>query len=194
MKKLAFALVLAVFGQASAVAQNQPEVDVLKFGWRKLAHKTIPSGKDAQKMRNAHRDAQIAEEYRKQPQERDYGAIIRLQREKANQVTPLDRPDPTDKAYEYKFRFKNRGTKEIASLGWFYVFRDPDTQKELAAHYFNTSARIKPGKETALTAYANAGPPMIVSAKEQAQKGKPWVEEVRIDRVVYADGSEWERE
>jgi hypothetical protein len=193
MKKLALSLLLAVTLHASAAAQNQPEIEVVKFGWRKLAHKTVPSGKQSQAMRNAQIDAQIAEERRKPPQQQDVGTIIRLQNEKRNQVTPLDRPDPTDKPYEYKFSFKNRGAKEVIGLRWAYIFRDSDTQRQLVAHGFNTDARIKPGKEKSVTAYADSSPPMIVNADAQKKNGKPWSEEVIITAVFYADGSKWER-
>jgi hypothetical protein len=193
MKNLALSLLLAVVLHTAAAAQNQPDVEVVKSGWRKLAHKTIPSGKKTQEMRNVQRDAQIAEEYRKQPRDRDYGTIIRLQQEKKNQMTPLDQPDPTNKDYEYKFRFKNKGAKVITGLLWVYVFRDANTQKPLLAHGFNTDAIIKPGKEKSVTAYTDSGPPRTVNADAQQKQGKAWNEEVIITAVVYADGSKWER-
>ena len=191
MKTLTLALLFATLLPISSLAQNEPEVEVLKSGWRKLVHNTNLTGKRIQDMRNLRIDAQISEESRKDKP--NYAEIQRLQNEKRYQVTPLDRPDPTTKNYEYKFRFKNRGAKEIVSLEWTYVFRDPATQKPLVAHRFNTDARIAHGKDKDVTAYTDASPPQIVNAKAQQKDGKAWIEEVIITKVVFADGSRWER-
>jgi hypothetical protein len=194
MKKLALSLLSVVILYVSATAQNQPDVEVVKFSWHKLTpHKAIPSGKQAQQMRNVYRDVQIADENRKPPQEQDISTIIRLENEKRNQVTPLDAPAGTNKPYEYKFSFKNHGTKEVIGMRWAYVFRDASTQKQLVAHGFNTDAKIKPGKKKSVTSYTDSSPPMIVNADAQKKKGKPWSEEVIITAVFYADGSKWER-
>lgn len=193
MKKLALSVLLAVILHAAAAAQNQSEVEVIKFSWSKLDHNTIPSGKQVQEMRNAQRDAQISEENRKPEHEQDYGEIIRLQREKQTQMTPLDRPDPTNKKYEYKVRFKNRSTKEIISLEWIYVFRDATTKEELGEVIFINDIKIKPDKEKEFIAYRNFSPPKTIIAAAQEKKPKTWVEEVIIAKVVYADGSIWER-
>jgi hypothetical protein len=193
MKRLTVSILLAFILLASAVAQDQPDLEVVKFSWRKLEHKTIPSGKQAQAMRNAQIDAQIAEEERKPPQERDINKIIRLRNEKRNQVTPLDRPDPTNRAYEYKFKFKNHGTKEVVHVYWIFAFRDADTHKPLVAHGFNSDTSIKPGKEKELISYTDSSPPQIVNAQAQEKTGKPWTEEVIVSKITYADGSRWER-
>src|SRR5581483_7539483 len=178
MKKLTFALLFAILLPISSLAQNEPEVEVLKSGWRKLEHNKNLTGKRVQDMRNLRIDAQISEEIRKDKP--NYAEIERLKNEKRYQVTPLDRPDPTTKNYEYKFRFKNLGAKEIVGLEWTYVFRDPPTQKPLVAHSFNTDARIAHGKDKEVTAYTDASPPQIVNAKAQQKDGKAWIEEVII--------------
>ncbi|HJQ26289.1 MAG TPA: hypothetical protein VKA60_20415 [Blastocatellia bacterium] len=192
MKKLTLALLFALILPAWSVAQNQPEVEVLKFSWRKLGHNKDLTGKQIQAMRNARIDAQISEEMRKD--EPNYAEISRLRAEKQYQITPLDRPNPTTKNYEYKFKFKNRSAKKIVGLEWMYVFKDEATQQTLAAHHFNTDARIGPGKDKGLTAYSNDSPPPLVNAAAQKQYGRPWLEEVVITKVVFEDGSRWERQ
>lgn len=191
MKTLTLALLFAALLPLSSLAQNEPEVEVLKSAWRKLEHNQNLTGKKIQDMRNARIDAQISEERRKDKP--DYNEINRLQNEKRYQVTPLDRPDPTTKDYEYKFRFKNRAAKEIVGLEWTYLFSDAATHKPLVAHRFNTDARITRGKDKQVTAYTDASPPRIVNAKTQPKDGKAWIEEVIITKVVFADGSRWER-
>lgn len=191
MKKLMFVLLFALLLPASSVAQNQPEVEAVKFGWRKLEHNKNLTGKQIQNMRNARIDALISEESRKDKP--DYNEINRLRAEKQYQVTPLDRPDPTNKDYEYRFQFKNHSARKVISLEWTYVFKDPLTQATLAAHRFNTAALISPGKDKGVTAYADASPPRVVNAEAQKKNGKPWLEEVIITKIVFEDGSRWER-
>src|ERR1051325_9583966 len=121
MKKLTLVRLFATLLPISSFAQDAPEVEVLKTAWRKLEHNKNLTGKRIQDMRNLRIDAQISEERRKDKP--NYAEIERLQNEKRYQVTPLDRPDPTTKNYEYKFRFKNHGAREIVGLEWTYVFR-----------------------------------------------------------------------
>jgi hypothetical protein len=175
-------LATLVFG---AVAQNQPEVEVVKFSWRKLPKSSVPSGKRTQEMRNAHINATIAEERRKR--EPDYREIVRLDRQKKNQVTPLDPPTPLGKDYEYKAKFRNVSSKEITGLTWIYIFKDAATGQELMRHRFESKVKIKAGKEKGLKSYSNSHPLDILS--EEAKKKKAWKEEVLIERVEYSDGS-----
>jgi len=193
MKRLTASIFMALTLLASTVAQTQPDLEVTKFSWHKLHHNTIPSGRQAQAMRNAQIDSEIAAEERKPPQERDTSKILRLRNEKRNQVTPLDRPDPTKRAYEYKFKFKNHGTKEVVRIHWIFVFRDADTHKVLVAHGFDSDTSIKPGKEKELISYTDSSPPQIVDAQALEKTGKPWEEEVIVSKITYADGSQWER-
>lgn len=194
MIKLVLPILLAIVLHALPAAQNQPEVEVLKFGWRKMVYKPTSSEKlspEMREMRNRSIDVQISEERKKQNP--DFGLIAELQRQKRDQVTPLDRPGPTDKAYEYKFRFKNKSSREVVSPGWIYLFRDAITKQQLVGHGFDSNTRIKPGKEKELISYTDSSPPMIVNAEAQQKKGKAWIEEVIIAKVVFADGSKWER-
>lgn len=196
MKKLALALLMTITLHASSAAQNQPEVDVLKFSWRKLTQKNVSSrnlSPEMREMRDRSLDVQISEEQKQQNP--DYGVIADLRRQRQElrkPETPLGGPNPTGKAYEFKFRFINKSAKEVVSLGWIYVFRDAITREQLVALDFNSDAKIKPGKEKQLISYTDSSPPMIVNAEAQQQKGKAWIEEVIITRVVYADGSKWE--
>src|SRR5581483_139168 len=172
MKKLSLALLFALALPVWSVAQNQPEVEVRKFSWRKLVHNKNLTGQRIQAMRNARIDAQISEEMRKDKP--DYNEISRLRAEKQYQVTPLDRPDPTTKDYEYKFQFKNRSARKVVSLEWTYLFKDALTQQTLAAHRFNTATQISPGKDKGVIAYADASPPRVVNAEAQKKTGKAW--------------------
>lgn len=184
---LSFALVSG----APPVAQNQEEVEAIRFSWRKLPKTIIPSGTTTQQMRDAQLDARLREEYKKIPP--DLAVIEELERLKKNQVPPLDAPKASDKAYEYKFQFKNRSSKRVISLSWVYLFIDALTKEELVRLGFEGKIKIGPGKEKKFTTYRDSSPPMVVNAEAQEREGKAWIEKVIIEKIEYSDGSKWER-
>jgi hypothetical protein len=140
-------------------------------------------------MRNAAIDARIREEYRQtQP---NYSLIRELEAQKHNQVTPLDVPKASDKAYEYKFRFRNTDARQIISLKWVYVFKDAATGQELLRHSFEGKVKVGPGREKELVSYTDSGPPMVVNAGAVKKSGRAWDESVTIEVVEYSDGSRW---
>ena len=76
MKHLTLLLLIAILPHASPPAQDKSEVEILKFGWRKLPHSNSPSGKKAQEERDAIIDARIrAESGQEKP---DYSLIREL--------------------------------------------------------------------------------------------------------------------
>lgn len=192
MLPLTCLLLMGIFSNTAPAAQNLPEVEILKFSWRKIPKNIFPSGKKMQEMRNAPIDARIAEESRKDKP--DYELIKELESQKQNQMTPLDVPIASDKAFEYKFKFKNKGTRQVISLRWLYVFKDAVTGKELVRHRFESKVKIEPGKERGVVAYTDSSPPMVIDARAKQKAGKVWKEEVIMEIVGYSDGTKWERE
>jgi hypothetical protein len=192
MQPLSLLLLLGILSLTTPAAQNPPEVEILKFSWRKLPQNIILSGKKMQEMRNAQIDARIREE--SQRDKPDYAQIRALESQKQNQVTSLDAPVASDKAYEYKVKFKNQGAKQIVGLSWIYVFKDAGTGEELVRHRFDSLVKIEPGKQKEVVAYTDSSPPLVVDARAQEKEGKAWKEEVIVEIVRYADGTKWERE
>jgi hypothetical protein len=190
MYYLTLFLVIGIFPQTSPAVQNQPDAEILKFSWRKLPQTIIPSGKKTQEMRNAHIDARIKEERRRDKP--DYGLIEELNQQKKNQMIPLDVPKASNKAYEYKFKFKNKGPKQIISLSWMYAFVDTVTGRDLVRHRFECKVKIGSGKEKEVVAYTDSSPPLVVNAAVQDKHGKAWKEEVIITKLEYSDGTKWE--
>jgi hypothetical protein len=109
-------------------------------------------------------------------------------------VTPLDVPVASDKAYEYKFKFKNNGARQVINLRWLYIFKDAVTGKELVRLNFESPVKIEPGKQRGVVAYTDSSPPMIVDARARQKEGRAWKEEVIMEIVKYSDGTKWERE
>ena len=186
-------LLLGTFSPVVPAAQSQPDVEILKFGWRKLPPRSFPAGKRIQAMKGAAIDMRIREEYsRPQP---DYSRIRELEAEKRNlEVAAPDVPRAPDKPYKYNFRFKNKSPKQVTSLTWVYLFKDAATGQELVRHSFNSQVEIRPGAQKEVVSYTDSGPPMVVNAKAKEKGGKEWKEEVIMEEVRYSDGSKWSKE
>jgi hypothetical protein len=190
MYYLTLFLLISSLSQASPASQNQPDVEILKFSWRKVPQTIIPSGKKTQEMRNAHIDARIKEE--RQRDKPDYRLIEELSLQKKNQMPPLDVPKASHKRYEYKVKFKNKGPKQVISLKWMYAFIDTVTGRDLIRHRFESKVKIGSGKEKELIEYTDASPPMVVNVAAKGKDGKMWKEEVIIIEMEYSDGTKWE--
>ena len=109
MKFLGLLLLLATLPHAPLARQNRPQIEILKFSWRKLPQSRFHSGKAAQEMRSEAIDASIRAE--SQQEKPDYARMRDLEAMKKNQVPDI--PRASDKAYEYKFKFRNTGSMQI---------------------------------------------------------------------------------
>lgn len=189
MKHLTLSLLMALLPHASLTTQDQPYVEIIKFGWRQLPHSSSPSRKKFQELRDASIDERIRAEHRQEKP--DYSLIRQLESMKKNQATLLDVPTASDKAYEYKFRFKNQGSRRVVYLNWTYVFKDGATGPELLRRIFESKVKIGPGKEKEIVAYTDSGPPKVVNARAMEKSDRAWEEEATIAVVEYSDGSRW---
>jgi hypothetical protein len=197
MRTLAISLLLLtaiLCATGSASAQTQLEVEVVKADWRKLAGSRDASAQKDKQMRIGQLNSMIGMEMQKDPKDQDLGAIARLREERQrieqNQVT-IDSFNRSNKAYQYRFKFKNHGKKEVVALAWVYVFTDSVSGNELSRLRFGSRARLGPGKETSLTAYSDSSPPQVVNAQAAEKTGKFFKEIVIIEKLEFSDGSRW---
>ena len=98
-------------------------------------------------------------------------------------------------AYLYEVKVVNRGTKKIRSLVWEYVLFDPATEREVGRHAFETRAGIGVGKDQTLSGQSRMPPASLVDVQKSNKEVRgQYAERVEIRRVVYEDGTVWERE
>ena len=190
MKFLGLLLLIATLPDTPLAIQTPPQIEILKFSWRKLPQSNSPADKKAQEKRDELIDASIGAEY--EQDHPDYGRIRALEDMKKNQ-TP-DVPKASAKAYEYKFKFRNNGAKQIVGLKWLYLFKDAATGNELVRHSFESKVKMRPDKQQEVVLYADSGPPKVVNARAIKESGRAWDEAVTIEAVEYSDGSRWVRE
>jgi len=96
--------------------------------------------------------------------------------------------------YVYRVKFNNGGAKAIQALEWEYVFLDPSTQAEAGRHTYSHKVKLRPGKTTELFGISTSPPTRVVDASKP-HKPEPgrYAERVRITRIVYDDGTFWQR-
>lgn len=108
---------------------------------------------------------------------------------------PQSAPE-TAPRYFYHFRttVENRGKVTIRSVAWDYVFRDPVTNEVARVVHFRSDTKIKPGKTKVLEGYTAKSPVNItsVAALKGGEQSNPG-ESVEIVRILFADGSVWNR-
>ena len=107
-------------------------------------------------------------------------------------ILPNERRD----YYLYEVKLSNTGTKKIRSLVWSYVLFDEATQREVGNHAFESKVGLGVGKSKSLLGFSTEPPARIVDvskSNKETTRGQ-YTERVEIHRVVYADGTVWERD
>ena len=102
--------------------------------------------------------------------------------------------EPASTLYVYQIRVSNGGTKKISSIVWDYVLFDRATQREMGRNQFESKVGIGVGKTKDLFGSSKAPPARVVdvSKSDKVERGQ-YAEAVEIRRVVYDDGTFWER-
>jgi hypothetical protein len=92
------------------------------------------------------------------------------------------------KEYVYRVTIQNNSSKTITAIVWDYVFIDPDTQKEMARHAFQSNERILPGKKRSLIGSTTSPQTQVINAKAAEQNSRrPLEEKVIVRSILYLD-------
>jgi hypothetical protein len=96
--------------------------------------------------------------------------------------------------FTYQTRVRNDSQKIIEIVFWEYQFAEAANPENLARRQFLCGVDIRPGKEKDLEGFSLSGPSQVVSVETlQDKKGKDYLDQVKINRVEYSDGSIWQR-
>lgn len=93
--------------------------------------------------------------------------------------------------YEYRLKVRNTGAKKVKSILWEYQVLAPAAASTLSRRHFLCAAEIKPGADRKLSVTSPLAPFNVVSADGPGDQS-PKMKAV-VNRVVYADGSTWQR-
>lgn len=98
------------------------------------------------------------------------------------------------RTYTYKAKVKNVGAKTIKLLDWEYQFLDPNTHEIKEQRKITSRLNLSPGKTKTLTRRSTRKPTSVVDAVQLDRKYRDqFTERVVINRVVYSDGTVWQR-
>jgi hypothetical protein len=195
---VATATTTAAASPSTVAEANPPDLIVLKSGWSKerLGWERDPfSGpvENFDEMRvRARNEKRIDDAKRGGSPEVD-----RIRRESKADSAILEqrrRKSPPRYGFMYKVKVQNAGTKAIKTLDWDHVFFDPDTKVETGRHQFTSDEKIAPGKQKEFTVFASMPPSQTISVYDLNKQDRVAVGEVIvIMRILYADGSVWQR-
>ena len=182
---------------AQAAAPETHGVSVVKAHWQKRFYNPAL---DEDPLRAANDSRQLERE-RKETQ-RSNAVLNKLGRERlplptqpANGSGGIPPNEPRN-LYIYEVKLLNTGAKKIRSLVWVYVLLDPQTQQEVGNHAFESKVGLSTGKSKSLIGISTTPPASVVhvlKSDKETSRGQ-YAERVEIHRVVYEDGTVWERD
>jgi hypothetical protein len=193
------ATALAQSPAASPLPQTQspPGLAVVKHSWSKerINWEGNPFGgtvEGFEDMRRRMSDQRRAERARATG---NIGETARVEREmRAEQVIKSRPPAPPRYSFLYKISLKNTGEKTFKEIDWDYVFSDAATGAEMSRREFTAVERLAPGKQKEFTFFSPNPPTRIVSVDKLGKRERDTIREhVVIIRILYADGSVWQR-
>lgn len=104
------------------------------------------------------------------------------------------RGKPARYVFSYKASLRNNGARAIKEIDWDYVFIDTATSQEVGRHQFTSEGRLDPGKKRDFGFLIPAPPSQTISVHSLNDKESRGVTgRVVLVRVLYADGSIWQR-
>lgn len=193
-------LALSIICAASLVAVAQDtgsSIVVVKFSWDKERIRPRPSqaslASQDELVQQSQREQQLAAA--RNASNRPAEAKLETQISNHQKATAKARQTelPRD-GYRYKVTLRNDGVKVIKSIDWDYLFFDPMTQQELARHQFTSDETIKPGKSKEVSVLYLTPPVKTVDVRLLRKKEASSVaEQVVVARVLFSDGSVWQR-
>ena len=177
--------------------QGAPDVTVIKHSWSKerINWEGNPFGGTVESfddMRRRIGDQRRLERARSGGVPGEAGKIEREIR--SEQVIKARPPAPPRYVFLYKASVKNTGEKTIKEIDWDYVFFDAETGQELDRREFTGVEKISPGKTKELSFLISTPPTQKISAHALGKNERAGLrEEIIVLRILYADGSVWQR-
>ena len=183
--------------QEPRAPQEPPGVMVVKYSWSKerINWEKDPFGGAVENFDDMRR--RIADQ-RRLERARAGGApgeATKIEREMRSEEVIKARPSaPPRYVFLYKISIRNGGQKTIKEVDWDYIFSGAATGQELDRREFTGVERIGPGKSKELSFQITAPPTKTISTQALNKKEREGLgERVIIVRVLYEDGTVWQR-
>jgi hypothetical protein len=209
MKPLALAFLFVAALSSGTPAQtlsdapnDPPDIQIVKFSWSKerLGWERDPfSGpvESFDQMRVRTRNEKRISDAKAGGNSIDVDRVTREAKADSANVEQIRRQQavPPRYGFMYKVSFKNNSTKVIKTVDWDHVFFDSETKAETTRHQFTSDEKISPGKQKEFTVFSPSPPSRTVSVQKLNQRERATVgEAIVIMRILYADGTVWQRQ
>ena len=184
-------------GGAAPAAQSPPGVEVIKYSWSKdrIGWEGDPFGGPVENfddIRRRNADLRRIERARATGNPAEAAKVEREMR--SEQVIKARPPQPPRYAFTYKLSVRNTGGKAIREIDWDYVFFDAATGEDLDRREFTGVEKIAPGKSRELVFLVPTPPTNRISVHSLGKKERTGLrEQVVLVRVLYDDGTSWQR-
>lgn len=188
---------IAVNPQESSATQELPGVIILKQSWSKerIDWEKDPFGGTVEGFGEMRRRISVERRIEAVKPTGEIGETSRLEQsarvERAAKARPLK---PPRYAFSYKLLVENVSEKTSEKIDWDYVFFDAATGQELGRRRFTCSEDVGPGRRKEFSLLVLSPPTRNISVYALGKKERDGLkEQIDLVRVVYTDGSVWQR-
>ncbi len=179
--------------------EGQPGLAVVKFGWSKerLNWEGDPFGgpnENFDEMRVRMRNEKRILDAKRGGSQIELNKVEREARADSANIERIRARPRARYGFMYKVTVQNNGGRAVKEVDWDYVFSDAESRQELGRHRFASEAKIGPGKKKEFAFFIPSPPTQTISAQALNRKERDGLaEEVVVMRVIYEDGTVWER-
>jgi hypothetical protein len=174
-----------------------PDVVVLKHSWSKerINWESDPFGGPVETFDDVRRRQADQRRIERARATGNTAEAAKVEREmRSEQVIKARSPAPPRYAFLYKISVRNEGTKAVKEIDWDYVFTDSMTGEEVGRREFTGVEKIAPGKSKELSFTTPAPPARRISVHALDKRERAGLnEQVVLVRVLYEDGTVWQR-
>ena len=182
---------------SAASAQPAPGVEVVKYSWSKdrIGWEADPFGGPVDSFDDIRRRNADTRRVERAKALGNMAEAAKVEREmRSEQVIKARPPKAPRYAFTYKLSVRNTGAKAIREIDWDYVFFDAATGQELDRREFTGVEKIAPGKNKELVFLVGTPPTNRISVHALGKGERTGLrEEVVVVRVLYEDGTVWQR-
>ena len=198
---LALALSGSARAQAAAPARDPqgapPDLVVLKYSWAKerLNWQSDPFAGAVENFDDVRRRGADQRRIERARGTGNTAEAAKVDREmRAEQVIKARPTAPPRYAFRYKISVRNDGRKAIREIDWDYVFTDAATGEVLGRREFTGVEKIAPGKEKEMYFLTPSPPAQRISLQSLNKRERDGMsEQVVVVRILYEDGTVWQR-
>ena len=183
----------------NAAADGPPGLVVTKFAWSKerLNWEADPFGGPIENFDQMRRRASNEKRIADAKSGGNQVEVNRAERDARADAANFERMrarQPARYVFLYRASVRNAGASAVREIDWDYVFTDAATGEVLERHQFTSVAKIAPGKTRELSFTIPTPPVRRISAQALDRKEREGLaERVVLMRVLYEDGTVWER-